>query len=415
MARKQITPGYVIMLLFLTLVCVSMVYPFLNLFFISISEISEVMASNSLMLYPKSVTLYAYRYLLQYPYLAVSYGNTVFITIVGTTLALVMSTLGAYVLCRRDLPGRTILTTFVVVTMFIGGGMIPGYLNIRSLHLLNTLWVLILPAALSTWNMLLLRNFMMAIPLELTEAARIDGCGELRLLIQVIIPLSLPILATLALFYGVGRWNEYSGAIIFNTRQNLQTIQVIIRRMYEAASAEMSDDGPDGRQGNVPHLLYFRRPVKFSRFVQIGVYMGNSGQIDDRPPAYLLPQGHSHKQAPVGFRASEKEQLLQPRGGPYHVYHSVKGEETVKDCVDNNKRNKVREIGKGLQNFFIRWALHLVKHQGQDDRGRKGKGDTQGSQDHGIFEDAPEFPVPHKTDKVLKTEVFRPGAGKLRF
>ncbi|GHT98338.1 protein LplC [Spirochaetia bacterium] len=242
MARKQITPGYVIMLLFLTVVCVSMVYPFLNLFFISISEISEVMASNSLMLYPKSVTLYAYRYLLQYPYLAVSYGNTVFITIVGTVLALVMSTLGAYVLCRRDLPGRTILTTFVVVTMFIGGGMIPGYLNIRSLHLLNTLWVLILPAAISTWNMLLLRNFMMAIPLELTEAARIDGCGELRLLIQVIIPLSLPILATLALFYGVGRWNEYSGAIIFNTRQNLQTIQVIIRRMYEAASAEMSDD-----------------------------------------------------------------------------------------------------------------------------------------------------------------------------
>jgi putative aldouronate transport system permease protein len=212
-----------------------MVYPFLNLFFISISEISQVMASKGIMLYPKSVTLYAYRYLVQYPYLVASYTNTVFITIVGTALALVMSTLGAYVLCRRDLPGRGLLTTFVIITMFIGGGLIPSYLNIRDLRLLNTLWVLILPSAISTWNMLLLRNFMLAIPLELTEAARIDGCGEVRLLVQIILPLSLPILATLALFYGVGRWNEYSSVIIYNSKQNLQTIQVIIRRMYETA------------------------------------------------------------------------------------------------------------------------------------------------------------------------------------
>jgi putative aldouronate transport system permease protein len=222
-----------------------MVYPFLNLFFISVSEISEVMASNGLMLYPKSVTLYAYRYLFQYPYLAVSYANTVFITIVGTALALVMSSLGAYVLCRRDLPGRNLLTTFVIITMFVGGGLIPTYLNIRSLHLLNTLWVLIMPATISTWNMLLLRNFMMAIPLELTEAARIDGCGEVRMLVRIVLPLSLPILATLALFYGVGQWNQYSAVIIYNTKQTLQTVQVIIRRMYESSSMDqvsMTDD-----------------------------------------------------------------------------------------------------------------------------------------------------------------------------
>jgi putative aldouronate transport system permease protein len=239
MAQKKTSPGYLVLLFFLTLICLSMAYPFLNLFFISISEISEVMASNGLMLYPKSLTLYAYRYLVQYPYLAVSYANTVFITIAGTALALLMSTLGAYVLCRRDLPGRNLLTTFVIITMFIGGGLIPSYLNIRSLRLLNTLWVLILPFAISTWNMLLLRNFMMAIPLELTEAARIDGCGEVRLLVQIILPLSLPILATLALFYGVARWNEYSGAIIYNSRQNLQTIQVIIRHMYDTSLARI--------------------------------------------------------------------------------------------------------------------------------------------------------------------------------
>jgi putative aldouronate transport system permease protein len=217
-----------------------MVYPFLNLFFISISDHSAVMASRGLMLYPKSPTFFAYSYLVQYPYLYASYFNTVFITVIGTVFALVMSILGANVIARRDLPGRNILTTFVIITMFIGGGLIPTYLNMRSLKLLNTLWVLILPFMISTWNMLLLRNFIMAIPVELTEASRIDGCDELRLLLQIIIPLSMPILATLALFYGVGRWNEYSNVIIYNSRQNLQTIQVIIRRMYQTSMTEQS-------------------------------------------------------------------------------------------------------------------------------------------------------------------------------
>jgi putative aldouronate transport system permease protein len=245
MVRRKYGPGYPVLLFFLTVICLSMVYPFVNLFFISISAIHEVMAAKGLLLYPKSVTFFAYQYLIKYPYLGVSYSNTVFITIVGTFLALVMSILGAYVLSRRDLPGRSLLTTFVIITMFIGGGLIPTYLNIRSLKMLNTLWVLILPFMISTWNMLLLRNFMMAIPVELTEASRIDGCGELRLLIQIILPLSMPILATLALFYGVGRWNEYSSVIIYNTRQTMQTVQVIIRRMYQAALADTNITGDD--------------------------------------------------------------------------------------------------------------------------------------------------------------------------
>jgi putative aldouronate transport system permease protein len=272
MKRRHISLGYIVLVLLLTVVCLSMVYPFLNLLFISISGISDVMASNGLMLYPKSVTLYAYRYLLQYPYLAVSYGNTVFITIVGTALALIMSILGAYVLCRRDLPGRNLLTTFVIITMFIGGGLIPSYLNIRSLGLLNTLWVLILPAALSTWNMLLLRNFMMAIPMELTEAARIDGCGEFRLLVRIVLPLSLPILATLALFYGVGRWNEYSGVIIYNTRQTLQTIQVIIRRMYEVSTADAAMADRDALVGLPPMETIRAATVIFTTVPILCVY-----------------------------------------------------------------------------------------------------------------------------------------------
>jgi len=245
MKRNPSGPGYFILILILSVVCLSMVYPFLNLFFISISSIAKANEAKGLMLYPKEVTIFAYTYLLQYPNLANSYFNTVFITVVGTTLALIMSSLGANVLARRDLPGRGIITTFVIITMFIGGGLIPVYLNMRSLKLLNTLWVLILPAMISTWNMLLLRNFIMAIPVELTEASRIDGCGEFRLLVQIILPLSMPILATLALFYGVGRWNEYSNTIIFNSKASLQTVQVVIRRMYTLANVEVSSMSDD--------------------------------------------------------------------------------------------------------------------------------------------------------------------------
>jgi putative aldouronate transport system permease protein len=153
-----------------------------------------------------------------------------------------LTSMGAKVLSKRYLPGRTLLTGFVVVTMFVSGGLIPTYLNMRDLKLLNTIWALMIPGAISTWNMLLLRNFFMAIPAELSESARIDGCGEIRLLVQIILPLSLPILATLALFYGVGFWNQYSNVIIYNTRVSMQNIQVIIRNMYYDNAGNLSGD-----------------------------------------------------------------------------------------------------------------------------------------------------------------------------
>ena len=239
--RQRVTFGYILLLAVLTLLCLTMLYTFINLLFQSFSKASDIVAANGLMLYPRSFQLDAYRYLLQYPYLAVSYQNTVVITLAGTAMSMVMTILGAYVLARRDLPGRNVLTTFVVITMFISGGMIPGYLNLRDLGLLNSLWVLMLPSMVNTWNMLLMRNFFMGIPLDLNEAARIDGASELRLLVSIILPLSMPIIATLALFYGVGYWNSYSNVIIYNTKADMQTTQVIIRRMYESAQIDMEE------------------------------------------------------------------------------------------------------------------------------------------------------------------------------
>lgn len=239
--RPRVTVGYVILLAALTLICFTMLYPFINLLFQSFSKASDIVAANGMMLWPRSFRLDAYEYLFQYPYLSESYGNTVIITLGGTAMSMLVTTLGAYVLSRRDLPGRNALTTFVVVTMFVSGGMIPGYLNMRDLRLLNTLWALMLPGMVSTWNMLLMRNFFMGIPIDLMEAARIDGAGEMRLVIKIILPLSMPIIATLALFYGVGYWNSYSNVIIYNTRPTLQTTQVIIRKMYESAQVDLEE------------------------------------------------------------------------------------------------------------------------------------------------------------------------------
>ena len=186
-------------------------------------------------------------YVLKYNGIEDAYRNTIFVTAVGTSISLLMTTLGAYVLSCTQMPGHRFCTFFVIFTMFFSGGLIPTYLNMRNLELLNTLWSLILPSCIVTWNMFLERNFIKAIPPQLTEAARIDGAGEFRLLLQVVLPLSMPILATLTLFYGVARWNEYSNAIIYISKQKMYTLQVIIHRMYTMSISDVLNDENIGK------------------------------------------------------------------------------------------------------------------------------------------------------------------------
>lgn len=236
-----------ILILILGILCLSMLYPFLNLLFISISDMADVMQSGGMLLYPKSINFSAYEYVLKYNGISDAYRNTIFVTVVGTSISLLMTTLGAYVLSCTQMPGHRFCTFFVVFTMFFSGGLIPTYLNMRNLELLNTLWSLILPGCIVTWNMFLERNFIKAIPPQLTEAARIDGAGEFRLLLQVVLPLSMPILATLTLFYGVARWNEYSNAIIYISKQKLYTLQVIIHRMYTMSISDVLNDENVGK------------------------------------------------------------------------------------------------------------------------------------------------------------------------
>lgn len=224
----------------LLLLSISTIYPFVNMLAISLSPMSEVLQS-SFMVVPRKITFEAYDYVLRYGNLGSAYKTTIFITVVGTLINLVLTSLGAYVLSTKDVPGRKVLTTFVVITMIFNGGLIPTYMVVRNLNLVNTVWAMILPNAINTFWMIVMRNFMQEIPVSLRESARLDGCSEYRILLMIIMPLSLPIVATLSLFYGVMHWNEYYNAIIYVSRQNLKPLQVIIKAMYEQ-SLEIIDD-----------------------------------------------------------------------------------------------------------------------------------------------------------------------------
>ena len=229
-----------ILIMFIT---ISTLYPFVNLLFVSVSPIKDVI-SNTLMLYPKNITFEAYSYVLKFGRLGSAFNVTLTITIVGSIINLGMTSLGAYVLSDKDLPGRNILAAFIVLTMVFHGGLIPTYMVIRSYGLVDTIWALMLPNAINTFWMLLMRNFFQTIPISLRESARIDGYSEFKIWILIILPLSLPIICTLLLFYGVMHWNDYYNAIIYTNKQALQPLQVVIRGMYVQAVERFDENIP---------------------------------------------------------------------------------------------------------------------------------------------------------------------------
>ena len=209
-----------------------MLYPFVNMIFQSVSPNWVITEANGMLLWPKEVTFANYQYVFHYPNVWNSYKNTIFVTVMGTSLSLVLTTMGGYALSKRDLPGRFAMTMLILITMWVSGGLIPGYLNLRRLGFLNTLWVMIIPDTISTGNLLLMRNFFLGMSEELKESAYIDGASETVVLLKIVLPLSTPIIATMALFYGVSNWNEYTTPLLYNSDDKLHTIQVVLQKMY---------------------------------------------------------------------------------------------------------------------------------------------------------------------------------------
>lgn len=216
-------------LLMLCIVAV-MLYPFWYICVGSVSSIGHIFKGGFLV-WPDGFSTTAYEHVLSNSRIPRAFFNSIFITVVGTLISMILTTIGAYVLSKPYLPGRTGMTMFVVITMLFSGGLIPFYLTVNWLGLIDTIWSLIIPSAISTYNMIVMRNFFMAVPRSLEESAQIDGARHFRTLLQIYLPLSKAVIATVTLFYAVGYWNSFFNAIIFLNKPDYQPIQVILREI----------------------------------------------------------------------------------------------------------------------------------------------------------------------------------------
>jgi len=228
--------------LILVLALIVVLYPLLYIVSASISN-PKFVNSGEMWLIPMDITFDGYRLVFNNSKIWTGYTNTIVYTIVGTVVNLFVTLPAAYALSRTDFYGRTFFMGMFLFTMFFGGGLVPSYLLVKQLGLINSMWALLLPGAASVWNIIVARTFFQsAIPKELQEAAHIDGCTNMRLFLRVVLPLSAPIIAVMALFYGVGHWNSYFGALIYLNDEAKYPLQMILRQILvlQEMSAEMT-------------------------------------------------------------------------------------------------------------------------------------------------------------------------------
>jgi len=216
--------------LFLLLVSFAMLYPVIYVTAASFSEETAILRGD-VFLWPVLPHIKAYQKVFQYPLLWQSYGNTVLYTVLGTAINLILTVFGAWALSQKKMVGRRFFTLMCTFTMFFNGGMIPTFLVIKELKLLNTIWAILLPGAVSTYNMILMRTFFLQIPQSLVEAAELDGCKDFGVLFRIILPLSLASLMTIGMFYAVAHWNSYFTAVLYLSKPELYPLQIILRQV----------------------------------------------------------------------------------------------------------------------------------------------------------------------------------------
>lgn len=216
--------------LFLALIFVVMIYPFLYVLAVSLSS-PDAVIKNKVFLFPVGFNLTAYRVVADNRGIWTGYANTILYTVVGTLINLMVTSLMAYALSKKYLWGRRFFSLFVIFTMFFQGGMIPNYLLISRLGIINTIWAIVLPGAVSTWYLMVMRTFFSELPAELEEAAMVDGCNPLMIFIRIVLPLSKPIFSTMTLFYAVTHWNAYMVPLIYLNDKAKFPLQIIMRQI----------------------------------------------------------------------------------------------------------------------------------------------------------------------------------------
>lgn len=215
----------------LSLILVIVLYPLIYILSASFSD-ARAVTSGQVWLWPIQPTVAGYEALFKNKFLLSGFGNSIFYTLFGTIINVLVTILAAYPLSRPNLPGRTILTFLFFFTTIFSGGLIPTYLIVKELGILNTRWAMLLPGALSVWNLLIMRTyFQTTIPKDLYDAAQIDGCDDFNYLWRVLLPLSGPIIAVVALFYAIGHWNSFFTAMIYLNNKALWPLQLVLREI----------------------------------------------------------------------------------------------------------------------------------------------------------------------------------------
>lgn len=229
--------------LFLSALMIVTMYPILYVAFASFSEPALMMAHKGILWKPLGFSLETYGAVFSNPMILLGYRNTLFIVIVGVALNLLLTSFAAYALSRKTLQYRKQLTLFIVFTMFFSGGLIPFYLLVRGLGITDTLWALILPTAISAFNLIIMRTSFEAVPDALEESAKIDGANDFSILFRIFLPLCKPVLAVVGLYYGVSHWNSWFNAMIFLQDRSLYPLQLILREILIIGEANSMAEG----------------------------------------------------------------------------------------------------------------------------------------------------------------------------
>ena len=229
--------GNLLIEVILLLMVVTTLYPFWHVFMYSISD-SRAAMSGGLFFLPGKPTFLTYQLIFKTSQIFVAFGNTVAKTVVGTFISLVLTVLTAYPLSLPYFRGRRFFQIVIFFTMLFSGGIIPTYLLLKDLHMLDTFWVYVLPSAMSPYNMFIMRNFFLTIPDSLQESAMLDGANHMQVLSRIVLPLSKASLATMTMFYGVTNWNSYMDGILYVNNQKLQLLQVYLRQLISSTGAK---------------------------------------------------------------------------------------------------------------------------------------------------------------------------------
>lgn len=252
----------VINFIFMLTVVIICAYPILYVVFASLSDSNQLMGYSGALLMPRGFSIEAYKLVFQREDILTGYANTIFVTVVGTALNILFTAVAAFLLSRQEFMLKKLISIIVVVTMMVSGGMIPKYLVVNNLlHLGDTYWALMLPGLINAANLMVMKSYFQSIPRSLEEAAHIDGATDMCVLFKIILPLSLPVLAVMVLYYGVEHWNAWFNAMIYIRDRNLYPLQIILREII-LANDSSSMTGADVAMGsNVAETIKYATMV----------------------------------------------------------------------------------------------------------------------------------------------------------